>query len=408
MASPTRARRLAAPLVFSLSVAVAVTMLPSAAHADPSRSIAEVQAQVEALEHKAEIANEAYLDARGKADEAERTLAGLNDQIAAREAELAKLKASVGGFAATAYRGGGLDNTMQLLLADDPARFLSQASALDGVARHQGEVLRRVGVAKQQLSNDKIAAAAQQESLAALEQQMAANKKAVDGSLAETERVLNTLKEEERQRLEAERKRQAEIAAQKAREASARIAAQRAAAAEAARVAAASRPSRDQSRPAAAAPSAGSGRAAQAVSFAMAQVGKRYVYGATGLNSYDCSGLTMRAWGAAGVGLPHSSRAQYGSGTRVGRGDLQPGDLVFYYSPISHVGIYVGGGMIVHAANPSTGVRMAPGRLDVVLGRGPAVALSQAVPGAPPVAGAPLAFAHVALGSPDSPPTLGG
>lgn len=242
MASPTRARRLAAPLVFSLSVAVAVTMLPSAAHADPSRSIAEVQAQVEALEHKAEIANEAYLDARGKADEAERTLAGLNDQIAAREAELAKLKASVGGLAATAYRGGGLDNTMQLLLADDPARFLSQASALDGVARHQGEVLRRVGVAKQQLSNDKIAAAAQQESLAALEQQMAANKKAVDGSLAETERVLNTLKEEERQRLEAERKRQAEIAAQKAREASARIAAQRAAAAEAARVAAASVP----------------------------------------------------------------------------------------------------------------------------------------------------------------------
>jgi len=360
VASPTRARRLAAPLVCSLSVAVAVTMLPTAAHADPSRSIAEVQAQVEALEHKAEIANEAYLDARGKADEAERRLAGLNDQIAAREAELAKLKASVGGIAATAYRGGGLDNTMQLLLADDPARFLSQASALDGVARHQGEVLRRVGVAKQQLSNDKIAAAAQQESLAALEQQMAANKKAVDGSLAETERVLNTLKEEERKRLEAERKRQAEIAAQKAREASARIAAQRAAAAEAARAAAAARSSRDQARPVAAAPSAGSGRAAQAVSFAMAQVGKRYVYGATGLASYDCSGLTMRAWGSAGVGLPHSSRAQYGSGTRVARADLQPGDLVFYYSPISHVGIYVGGGMIVHAANPSSGVRMAP------------------------------------------------
>lgn len=360
MASPTRVRRLVAPLVFSLSVAVAVTMLPSAAHADPNRSIAEVQAQVEALERKAEVANEAYLDASGKADEAKRTLAGLNDQIAAREAELAKLRASVGGLAATAYRGGGLDNTMQLLLADDPARFLAQASALDGVARHQGEVMRRVGVAKQQLSNDKIAAAAQQEALVALEQQMAANKKAIDGSLAETERVLNTLKEEERQRLEAERKRQAEIAAQKAREAAARIAAQRAAAAEAARVAAASRSSRDQGRPVAAAPSAGSGRAAQAVSFAMAQVGKRYVYGATGPNAYDCSGLTGAAWRSAGVSLPRTSGGQYaGGGTKVARGDLQPGDLVFYYSPISHVGIYVGGGMIVHAANPSTGVRMA-------------------------------------------------
>ena len=91
----------------------------------------------------------------------------------------------------------------------------------------------------------------------------------------------------------------------------------------------------------------------------MAQVGDAYVYGAAGPNAFDCSGLTMMAWAQAGVGLPHSSSAQYGSGPHVSSGDLQPGDLVFYYSPISHVGMYIGNGLIVHAANPGAGVRVA-------------------------------------------------
>ena len=90
----------------------------------------------------------------------------------------------------------------------------------------------------------------------------------------------------------------------------------------------------------------------------MAQVGDSYVYGAAGPSAFDCSGLTMMAWAQAGVALPHSSSAQYGSGPHVAASDLQPGDLVFYYSPISHVGMYIGNGMIVHAANPGTGVRV--------------------------------------------------
>jgi peptidoglycan DL-endopeptidase CwlO len=103
-----------------------------------------------------------------------------------------------------------------------------------------------------------------------------------------------------------------------------------------------------------------SGRAAVAVHFAMAQVGKPYVYGAAGPSAYDCSGLTMAAWGSAGVGLPHSAAAQYGYGTHISPSQLQPGDLVFYYSPISHVGMYIGNGMIVNAENPSAGIRVAP------------------------------------------------
>jgi cell wall-associated NlpC family hydrolase len=101
-----------------------------------------------------------------------------------------------------------------------------------------------------------------------------------------------------------------------------------------------------------------SGRAAIAVHFAMAQIGKPYVYGAAGPDAYDCSGLTMASWGAAGVGLPHSSSAQYGYGTHISPSQLEPGDLVFYYHPISHVGMYIGHGMIVNAENPSAGIRV--------------------------------------------------
>ena len=95
-----------------------------------------------------------------------------------------------------------------------------------------------------------------------------------------------------------------------------------------------------------------------AVAYAKSQIGKSYVYGAAGPDSFDCSGLTMAAWSQAGVSLPHSSSAQYSSGQQISESELQPGDLVFYYSPISHVGMYIGDGKIVNALNPSSGVQV--------------------------------------------------
>ncbi|NYJ03857.1 C40 family peptidase [Petropleomorpha daqingensis] len=89
--------------------------------------------------------------------------------------------------------------------------------------------------------------------------------------------------------------------------------------------------------------------AQQAVDTAMAQQGKPYSYGAAGPDSFDCSGLTQYAWGSAGVSLPHSSSQQSQLGTPVDRASLQPGDLVFFYSPVSHVGIYIGNNQVVHA-----------------------------------------------------------
>jgi cell wall-associated NlpC family hydrolase len=89
---------------------------------------------------------------------------------------------------------------------------------------------------------------------------------------------------------------------------------------------------------------------------AWGQVGKPYRYGGSGPDSYDCPGLTQYAYRSAGIELPHSSRSQSQMGTPVDRADLRPGDLVFFYQPVSHVGIYVGDGQMVDAGTEDTGV----------------------------------------------------
>ena len=103
----------------------------------------------------------------------------------------------------------------------------------------------------------------------------------------------------------------------------------------------------------AAAPAAAPTAVAQTVvNTALAQVGKPYVWGAAGPSAFDCSGLAVYAFKAAGRALPHSSRTLSTMGTQVSRAALQPGDLVFFYSPVSHVGVYIGNGQMVHASTP--------------------------------------------------------
>ncbi|MEV6299742.1 NlpC/P60 family protein [Actinoplanes sp. NPDC051861] len=109
------------------------------------------------------------------------------------------------------------------------------------------------------------------------------------------------------------------------------------------------------------------GSAGQAVTFAFNQIGKPYGYGDAGPNSYDCSGLTSAAWAAAGKSLPHNAAAQYSATARISRGDLQPGDLVFYRSN-GHVAIYVGGGKIIDA--PSAGRDVLHRTIDIMTPNG--------------------------------------
>lgn len=99
-------------------------------------------------------------------------------------------------------------------------------------------------------------------------------------------------------------------------------------------------------------------KAREAMKYALAKVGSRYVYGTTGPNTFDCSGLTGYAYAKVGVKLPRSSRGQLSAGKPVSKSNLKPGDLVFFYSPVSHVAIYIGDGKVVHAGNPRTGVNV--------------------------------------------------
>ena len=102
----------------------------------------------------------------------------------------------------------------------------------------------------------------------------------------------------------------------------------------------------------------GSGAGAVAVRWAMSQVGRPYCFGGAGPGCYDCSGLTMMAWRQAGVSLPHSSASQFNVGRRISASELQPGDLIFYYSPISHVSVYIGGGQRISATHTGDYVRV--------------------------------------------------
>ncbi len=101
------------------------------------------------------------------------------------------------------------------------------------------------------------------------------------------------------------------------------------------------------------------GPAGDVVAFAFAQLGKPYIWGADGPGSYDCSGLTLAAWRTAGRSLPHNAARQYATMAHLSRRDLRPGDLVFFYSPVSHVGVYIGGGKMIHAPEFGENIRVA-------------------------------------------------
>jgi cell wall-associated NlpC family hydrolase len=315
-----------------------IALVPGTGSADPNLSIEEVQQRVDALYHEGEQATERAHDINLQVQDARRQLVRLRADIAKQEREFAKLREVLANAASDMYASGGIDPSMQMMLSSNPDDFLLQAQSLDQVLRSQDADLRRAEVAQLELAQAKTKADQDLVRLRDLQAEAKKERDAANAKLAQAQELLSRLKAEERQRLAAIAERRARQAAAAARTAPAPTAA----------------PSSSSSAP------APSGRGGSAVAYANAQVGKPYVYGASGPSAFDCSGLTMSAWRQAGVSLPHSAAAQYGVTSRVSASSLQPGDLLFFYSGISHVGIYVGGGMMVHASNPSTGVERVP------------------------------------------------
>ena len=315
---------------------LATGAIVSPAQAAPS--LEQVRNQVRDLEAEAEAATERYNEARNELADVRVTMDALKAKVRRERREMREILGAVDDLARAAYTSGGLDTSLQLLLSEDPNEFLAQSAALDAVQRGQASALRKTATARLRLAQSEAALLDKEARAKDLRDRMKEAKDEADDRYADAQKILDNLEEEQRQRL-----------AQMAREE--RDAARAAAAAAAAAL------SSGGGSSSAGGGFTGSGRAAKAVQYALSQVGDRYVAAASGPSAFDCSGLTMTAWRQAGVSLPHYSRSQYSVTRRIPLSQAQPGDLVFYFgNGTRHVGLYIGNGKMVHAANPRSGV----------------------------------------------------
>ncbi|MDV9174621.1 NlpC/P60 family protein [Streptomyces sp. W16] len=322
----------------ALAGAATATGFDGTSHAEPQLTPTQVKAKVDKLYQEAEVATEKYDGAKEKADAAEKQLNTLRDEAARKTEKLNSARDSLGYVAAAQYRGGGLDPAVQLMLSDDPEQYLDGAEFADRVGHRQTAAVALVRQQLREIEQLRGAAHVELTSLKSRQAELGRQKKTINGKLDQARRLLSALPPQQRAQVE-------QTAGTSGR---------------ASRSAATARDALRAPGSSAATADAPNSRAAAAVSYAYQKLGSPYVWGATGPNAFDCSGLVQAAYSSAGVSLPRTTYAQINAGQRVSRSELRPGDLVFFYSGISHVGIYVGDGQMIHAPNPSAPVRLAP------------------------------------------------
>ncbi len=290
--------------------------LHSATPAVAEPNIDTVKQRVERLYGQAEQASERYNAAKDQLKASQVRLTALQSDLTRQQRVVGEMRDEVATMVVDQYQGQGLSTASQVVFSSDAQSFLDNLNAVSSYNSQRGQVVREYGVQLKQLKLRKSAADDQVAALTKTREVLKEEKAKIDDRAAKAKALLGKLQEKQRMALMS-------------------------------------------GTTISNVPDVPGGRGGAAVRYAMAQVGDAYVWGATGPSAYDCSGLTMMAWAQGGVGLPHSSSAQQSSGRRVAESELKPGDLVFYYSPVHHVGIYIGNGLIVHAANPSSGVRVA-------------------------------------------------
>ncbi|MDK1475542.1 NlpC/P60 family protein [Streptomyces sp. 549] len=325
---PSRARA----TVLTATAAAAVALSTQAASADPAPDPNKkgVQAEVDRLHEEATQATEKYNGANEKAKKLQKQVDRVQDTVARGQGELNDMRNALGAVATAQYRSGGVDPTVQLILSADPDEYLAKAATLDQLSSKQLGALQKIQTKQRTLEQQRKEAGEKLKELADTRKELAAKKSEIQGKLAKAQRLLNTMTAKEK----------AAAAAEKA--------------AEDARATRSSASARTELGNQAGASQRGSG----ALSAAQSKVGSPYVWGATGPNSFDCSGLTSWAFNQAGVSIPRTSQAQANAGTRINSmSDLRPGDLVLLRSDLSHVGFYAGNGQMLHAPKPGANVR---------------------------------------------------
>ena len=316
--------RHAARSVLLAAILLPLTLLsngPMTALATPATS-ARLEDQLDKQNRQADQLVEQYNQSNEALKKIRRSLKGLRAEANGAQADVRKLQATLGARASAAYVQGAGSAVAAVLGSDDPAAAIARVQVLDLLAARDGDLMDQLGVAGKAFDERQRNLVAAEKAQAAEVQRLAAKKAEVERAADRTRALLSRMRAADRP----------------------------------------SAPSPPSSGPVAPPPSGGggggSGSAAAAVAFARAQVGKPYCYGGAGPGCYDCSGLTMMAWRQAGVSLPHSSASQFNVGRRISASELQPGDLIFYYSPISHVSIYIGGGQRISATHTGDYVRV--------------------------------------------------
>nr|WP_246405922.1 C40 family peptidase [Modestobacter versicolor] len=318
-AGPRRALgRLGTGLLLGTAASLAFTVLPGSASAAPGDATQagtadEATRLVATATHDLEVVTEQLNDARETLAQQQAAADAAGQAVAGAQAQLAALDAQMRQIARSAFTGENLSRFNALMSSGSADEFLAQVTTLDAIAGHTNDVLAEVTAAAQAAEQAKAdadaAAAAAQQTLA----DVTARQDALTADIADYQQQFQALSVVQQEEVVEE-----------------------------------------HAGPVLEAPavavSASSDAAQVVIDTAMAQRGDPYVWGAGGPDAFDCSGLTQYAYAAAGISLPHSSLAQSRMGTAVARADLQPGDLVFFYSPVSHVGIYIGNGQMVHAS----------------------------------------------------------
>ena len=363
-----RGRRALTAIIAASALSAAGLFGSASSNADLREDVANAKAYLEELQMKAAAAHGRVEDAQFALDQLGRKMDKTQQKVDRAKAQLKETQDTIGRYAATAYRSGGIDSSLQLLLVDDAQEFLDQAVILDIVAAGQSAALRKTQQARLQLAQATAELTqqeqAEQSALAALE----ARSQEFDQAVSDADSYLGSLEEELRQQIEAERAAAAAEAAARAAAAAAALSAGSASgggngysntSANGGPNDGGSANSNDGGGGYSGGSGVSSDRAAIVVSYALAQVGKPYSFAANPPNSWDCTKLTSWAWAQVGVQLTPYSYVQAQEVRRISPDELQPGDLLFFFEGgAHHASMYIGGGMIVEASSPEVGVRV--------------------------------------------------
>lgn len=323
---------LAAGVAHAAPTAPAVPAAPAAPTPQPgATSLEQVRKDIEELYRQAGSATDAYNLAESETKAQSEKIVEIANLVVAGQNRITALKGRAGAAARAQYRSGGLPVGAELALSENPSQFLDGAGRLRQGEKAASDLLSELDRTQADLRQYATDAAAHWVTLEANRVKQETAKKQVEEKIKAAEELENKLEAEEKARL-IQLEQEAQYKAQTAWLSTGAMKDVKGTATDAGK---------------------------RAVQFATAQIGKPYIWGAVGPDSFDCSGLTSKAWLAAGKGIPRTSQEQLRLLPKVAVKDMRPGDLIIYFDDASHVGMYVGDGAMVHAPRPGRHVTMA-------------------------------------------------